>query len=162
MTIYHHPVAALSGESIDLNEFSGSALLIVNVASRCGNTPQYAGLQNLYETYRDRGFHVLGFPCNQFGGQEPGSEEDIAEFCSSTYQVTFPMFSKIEVNGPDRHPLYAELTQQQDRDGRAGDVQWNFEKFVISPDGEPVGRFRPPVEPADPALVEAITAQLPR
>lgn len=162
MSIYHHPVTALDGSPADLQDFAGSALLVVNVASRCGFTPQYAGLQDLQRQYAGRGFAVLGFPCNQFGAQEPGTAEEIAEFCSATYRVSFPMFAKVEVNGPGRDPLYAELTAQPDGEGKAGDVAWNFEKFLVSPAGEPVARFRSATAPDDPALVAAIEAQLPR
>ncbi|MBN9610255.1 MAG: glutathione peroxidase [Actinobacteria bacterium 69-20] len=162
MTVYEYPANTLAGEPIDLHRFADSALLIVNVASKCGFTPQYAGLEQLHAKYQDRGFSVLGVPCNQFGGQEPGTPEEIAEFCSATYGVTFPMLAKVDVNGETRHPLYAELTQYPDSDGIAGDVQWNFEKFLISPEGAPVGRFRSAVAPDDPALVGAIEAQLPR
>jgi glutathione peroxidase len=137
------------------------AVLIVNVASKCGLTPQYTGLEELHEQYGPRGFSVLGFPCNQFGQQEPGSPDEIETFCSTTYGVTFPMFENIDVNGDDRHPLYAELTQQADAEGKAGDIQWNFEKFLVSPDGEIVGRFRPLTEPAAPELVGAIEEALP-
>ena len=135
--------------------------LMVNVASKCGLTPQYTGLEKLHEEYVPRGFSVVGFPCNQFLGQEPGSAEEIQQFCSATYGVTFPLFEKIEVNGEERHPLYAQLTEVADADGKAGDITWNFEKFVVSASGEVVGRFRPQVEPSDPALVAAIEAQLP-
>ena len=134
--------------------------LLVNVASKCGLTPQYEGLERLQETYGDRGFTVLGFPCNQFLGQEPGTAEEIAEFCSTTYGVSFPLFEKIEVNGDGRHPLYAELTEVADAEGAAGDIQWNFEKFLVSPDGT-IRRFRPGVEPEAPELVAAIEADLP-
>ena len=134
--------------------------LLVNVASKCGLTPQYEGLERLQETYGDRGFTVLGFPCNQFLGQEPGTAEEIAEFCSVTYGVSFPLFEKIEVNGDGRHPLYAELTEVADAEGAAGDIQWNFEKFLVSPDGT-IRRFRPGVEPEAPELVAAIEADLP-
>ena len=130
------------------------------MASKCGLTPQYEGLEKLQKTYGDQGFTVLGFPCNQFMGQEPGTSEEIATFCSATYGVTFPMFEKIEVNGPDQHPIYAELTQIEDGDGAAGDVQWNFEKFLVAPDGA-ITRFRPGVEPQDPAIIAAIEANLP-
>ncbi|MEX2394175.1 MAG: glutathione peroxidase [Actinomycetota bacterium] len=149
------------GTEASLGDFAGKAVLVVNVASKCGLTPQYAGLQALYDTYKDRGLEILGFPCNQFMGQEPGTDEEIAEFCSLNFGVSFPLFSKIEVNGEDQHPLYAELTAHADHKGEAGDVQWNFEKFLISPDGEVVGRFRPQVTPDKPFLVEAIEAQLP-
>jgi len=161
MSIFDTPIATLSGEASSLQPFEGKALLLVNVASKCGLTPQYAGLEELQQTYEDRGFSVLGFPCNQFLGQEPGSAEEILTFCSTTYGVTFPLFEKIEVNGDNRHPIYAELTSVADADGEAGDVKWNFEKFLVSPIGEVVGRFRPQVEPEDPALVAAIEAYLP-
>jgi glutathione peroxidase len=149
----------IDGTERDLSEYRGQVLLIVNVASRCGFTPQYTGLQALYDKYRERGFAVLGFPCNQFGAQEPGAPEEIREFCSSRYSVEFPLFEKICVNGPDRHPLYSELTAVADRAGKAGDVEWNFEKFLVAPDGS-VQRFRPGTKPDDPALVAAIEAAL--
>jgi glutathione peroxidase len=161
VTIYDTPVHRLSGEDTTLAEHAGKALLIVNVASKCGLTPQYTSLEELHERLSDRGFAVLGFPCNQFGGQEPGSSEEIAEFCSATYGVTFPMYSKIEVNGPDRHPIYHQLTQVPDASGDAGDIQWNFEKFLVSPTGQIVGRFRPRTTPDDPELVAAIDKVLP-
>ncbi len=135
-------------------------LLVVNVASKCGLTPQYAGLEELQRTYGDRGFSVIGFPCNQFLGQEPGSSEEIAQFCSATYGVSFPLFEKVEVNGENRHPLFAELTAVPDAAGEAGDVQWNFEKWLVAPDGA-VQRFRPATEPLDPIIVSAIEAALP-
>ena len=160
MSIYDHPVTALDGSDADLHDYEGKAALIVNVASKCGLTPQYEGLEQLQKTYGDQGFTVLGFPCNQFLGQEPGTSEEIATFCSTTYGVTFPMFEKIDVNGDDQHPLYADLTQVEDADGAAGDVQWNFEKFLVAPDGS-VTRFRPGVEPQDPTIVSAIEANLP-
>ncbi len=160
-SLYDHPVTALNGGSADLHDYTGKALLIVNVASKCGFTPQYATLQELHERYSGRGFAVLGFPCNQFGAQEPGSAEEIAEFCSATYGVTFPMFGKIDVNGDGRDPLYAELTTHPDADGEAGDVKWNFEKFLISPAGEVVARFRSRTTPDDRAVTSAIEAQLP-
>ena len=162
MTIYDAPVRTLSGDPASLADHKGKALLVVNVASQCGLTPQYTGLEQLHEQYGPQGFEVLGFPCNQFGEQEPGGPEEIAQFCSTTYGVTFPMFEKIEVNGEGRHPLYAQLTEKTDADGQAGDIQWNFEKFLISPDGEVVARFRPLIAPEDPALVAAIEEQLPR
>ena len=147
MSIYEHPINTLDGEPSSLAEHEGQALLLVNVASQCGLTPQYTGLEELQQTYGDRGFTVLGFPCNQFGGQEPGSAEEIATFCSTTYGVTFPMFEKIDVNGPDRHPIYDELTAVADADGHDGDIRWNFEKFLVAPDGvdhpvQPDGRSR--------------------
>ena len=161
MSIYDAPVTTLAGGPADLHDHRGKALLVVNVASRCGFTPQYTALEALHEEFADRGFSVLGFPCNQFGGQEPGTAEEIADFCSATYGVTFPMFGKVEVNGPERNPLYAELTDAEDASGAAGDVQWNFEKFLISPDGEVVGRFRSKVKPDSPAIRDAILAVLP-
>ncbi|GHF25842.1 glutathione peroxidase [Amycolatopsis deserti] len=151
----------LAGEPATLGGLGRKALLVVNVASKCGLTPQYAALERLQERYGDRGFSVVGFPCNQFAGQEPGSAEEIATFCSATYGVTFPMFEKIEVNGPGRHPVYAELVQTPDADGESGDVQWNFEKFLVDPDGKVVARFRPRTDPEAPEVVEAIEAALP-
>ncbi|HTZ09822.1 MAG TPA: glutathione peroxidase [Acidimicrobiales bacterium] len=159
--LYDIPVHTLQGAPSSLAPYRGKALLVVNVASRCGLTPQYTGLQHLQDTYDDRGFTVLGFPCNQFLEQEPGSPEEIAEFCSVNYGVSFPLFEKIEVNGPGRHPIYERLTAEADAEGAAGDVQWNFEKFLVSPEGDVVGRFRPGVEPGDATLVAAIEATLP-
>jgi glutathione peroxidase len=161
MSIFEIPVHRLSGEATTLAEHKGKALLIVNVASRCGLTPQYAGLERLQEQFAPRGFTVLGFPCNQFQGQEPGTAEEIAEFCSTTYGVSFPMYEKIEVNGAQRHPIYAALTRFPDDDGKAGDVAWNFEKFLLDGEGEVVARFRPPVDPEAMELVDAVTQQLP-
>ncbi|MEU3215789.1 glutathione peroxidase [Streptomyces sp. NPDC006971] len=161
MTLYDIPLRTLSGEPTSLAEYRGRAVLLVNVASQCGLTPQYAGLERLQKSYADRGFTVLGVPCNQFAGQEPGSAEEIGTFCSTTYGVTFPLLEKTEVNGEGRHPLYAELTALADADGEAGDVQWNFEKFLISPTGEPVARLRPGTDPEAAELVAAIEAQLP-
>jgi glutathione peroxidase len=161
MSIYEHPVRTLEGEPADLGDYEGKVALIVNVASRCGFTPQYTGLQSLHDKYSDRGFTVLGFPCNQFLEQEPGTAEEIREFCSTTYSVEFPLFEKIEVNGDDRHPLYAELTESTDADGSAGDVQWNFEKFLVGPDGSVLGRFRTGVEPESDEIVTLIETNLP-
>ena len=160
MAIYDADVAALDGGPAELGDYEGKALLIVNVASQCGLTPQYSGLQELHKQYADRGFAVLGFPCNQFGAQEPGSPDEIAAFCETSYGVTFPLFSKIEVNGDGRHVLYEELTAHADDEGEAGDIQWNFEKFLVSRDGEVVRRFRPLTTPDDPVLVSAIEDQL--
>lgn len=159
MTLYDTPVHTLSGEPSSLSPFEGKTVLIVNVASKCGLTPQYEGLENLQKTYGDRGFSVVGFPCNQFMGQEPGTAEEIQTFCSTTYGVTFPLFEKIDVNGPDQHPLYAQLTSVADAEGYSGDIRWNFEKFLVSPDGS-VERFAPQVTPEDPALVGAIESAL--
>ena len=161
MSIYDIPLHSLSGEPTTLAEQKGKALLIVNVASKCGLTPQYTGLEQLQTRFADRGFSVLGFPCNQFGAQEPGSPEEISTFCSTTYGVTFPLYEKIEVNGDERHPLYTELTAVADAEGKAGDIQWNFEKFLISPEGNIVRRFRPLIEPEAGEVVEAIEAALP-
>ena len=161
MALTDTQISALDGGSLDLDDLASKATLIVNVASKCGLTPQYAGLEELHEKYKDRGFSVLGVPCNQFGGQEPGSSEEIATFCSTTYGVTFPLTEKVDVNGEGRHPLYAELTEVQDAEGNAGDIQWNFEKFLVAPGGQIVGRFRPLVTPDAPELIEAIEAVLP-
>jgi glutathione peroxidase len=160
MEIFDIPVATLAGEPGDLSTVRGKVLLIVNVASRCGLTPQYAGLERLQEKYGAEGFSVVGFPCNQFMGQEPGTSEEIATFCSATYGVSFPLYEKIDVNGAEAHPLYQELVRHPDADGTAGDVQWNFEKFLVSRDGQVLSRFRPKVEPEDPAITEAIEAAL--
>jgi len=159
--LYDIPIHTLQGEASSLAPFKGKALLLVNVASRCGLTPQYAGLQKLQDTYGAKGFSVLGFPCNQFLEQEPGTADEIAEFCSVNYGVTFPLFEKIEVNGPGRHPVYSSLTAVPDASGDAGDIQWNFEKFVIGPDGAVVARFRPRTVPDDPEVLAAIEAHLP-
>ena len=139
MTVHDIPLATLSGQPASLGDLAGRTLLVVNVASKCGLTPQYEGLERLHERYGDRGFSVVGFPCNQFGGQEPGTAGEIAEFCSATYGVSFPLYEKIEVNGPGRHPVYEELTAVPDADGEAGDIQWNFEKFLVGPDGAVIG-----------------------
>jgi glutathione peroxidase len=160
MAIYDIPLRTLDGEPASLGEYAGKTLLLVNVASKCGLTPQYEGLERLQKKYEDKGFTVLGFPCNQFMGQEPGSAEEIQEFCSTTYGVTFPLFEKVEVNGENRHPVYAELTAVPDATGDAGDIQWNFEKFLVSSDGAVVGRFRPRTEPESDEIVSAIESQL--
>jgi glutathione peroxidase len=155
------PVTTLQGEPTTLGALTGGrAALVVNVASRCGLTPQYAGLEALHEEYGPRGFTVVGAPCNQFMGQEPGTAEDIAQFCSATYGVTFPMTEKIEVNGPDAHPVFQRLTTVPDATGAAGEVQWNFEKWLLAPSGEVVARFRPTTEPTAPEVRAAIEAQL--
>ena len=160
MALYDIPIHTLQGDDSSLGAFAGKTLLVVNVASKCGLTPQYEGLERLQKTYADRGFSVIGFPCNQFMGQEPGTSEEIAEFCSATYGVTFPLMEKIDVNGDDRNPIYAELTQKEDAEGNAGDITWNFEKFLLSPQGDVVARYRPQVEPEDPAIIGDIEAQL--
>jgi glutathione peroxidase len=154
-------LTTLGGESTTFGELTGGkATLVVNVASRCGLTPQYEGLEKLHEELAARGFTVLGVPCNQFMGQEPGTSEEIAEFCSATYGVTFPMTSKVDVNGSERHPLYDVLADKPDAKGEAGDITWNFEKFLVDADGAVVGRFRPQIDPHDGDLVAAIDAVL--
>lgn len=160
MSLDEIALTTIDGTPTTLGAWSDDVKLVVNVASRCGLTPQYTALEELQRTYADRGFTVLGFPSNQFL-QEMGDDEKIATFCSTTYGVTFPMFSKVKVNGRSQHPLYAELTQVPDADGKAGRVAWNFEKFLITPDGE-VHRFRPTVLPDDPAIVALIEGSLPR
>jgi len=159
MTIYDTPVHTLAGEESSLAGFEGEAILIVNVASKCGLTPQYEGLEELQKKYSAQGFTVVGFPCNQFGEQEPGSADEIQTFCSTTYGVTFPMFEKIDVNGENKSPIYAELEKVADAEGYTGDIRWNFEKFLIGRDGS-VTRFGPMVTPEDPALVVAIESAL--
>jgi glutathione peroxidase len=160
MALHDIPLTTIDGSDANLDDYAGKTLLIVNVASKCGFTRQYEGLEKLYEQYADRGFAVLGFPSNQFGGQEPGTAEEIQEFCSLTWGVTFPLFEKVDVNGADRHPLFAELTESPDADGTAGDVQWNFEKFLVGRDGTVAGRFRSKTEPDDAVLVTAIEKEL--
>jgi len=159
MSILDEPIHTLRGEETSLASFGGKAILAVNVASKCGLTPQYTGLEALQEQYADQGFSVIGFPCNQFGAQEPGSAEEIQTFCSTTYGVTFPLTEKVDVNGEGRHPIYQELTPIADAEGRDGDIQWNFEKFLVDRDGA-ITRFGPQTEPSDPALVGAIEAAL--
>jgi glutathione peroxidase len=160
MTLYDIPIQTLQGADATLGDYAGKTLLLVNVASKCGLTPQYEGLERLQKTYGDRGFSVIGFPCNQFLGQEPGTAEEIEQFCSTTYGVTFPLMEKIEVNGEGRHPIYSQLTETEDAEGKAGDITWNFEKFLVSPEGDIVARYRPQVEPEDAAIVGDIEAQL--
>lgn len=161
MSVHEFSHPSIDGVDTSLAQFAGKALLIVNVASQCGLTPHYAGLQALHERYASRGFAVLGFPCNQFGAQEPGTEQQIKQFCETRFGVTFPMFAKLDVNGPDRHPLYAWLTSQASKPDGSGDIGWNFAKFVVSPTGELVARFAPTVTPEDPALIAAIEGALP-
>ena len=147
MDVYDHAAAGLDGATVQLSDFRGKVLLIVNTASRCGFTPQYAGLEALQRSYQDRGFTVLGFPCNQFGAQEPGDADEIRRFCSLTYDVSFPMFAKIEVNGPGAHPLYAHL--KSERRGLLGSssIKWNFTKFLVDRQGKATARFGPSVKP---------------
>nr|WP_176573465.1 glutathione peroxidase [Nonomuraea pusilla] len=157
MSLRDIPLRTLADTPTTLADLAGDrAVLLVNVASRCGLTPQYRGLVKLQQEYGPRGFTVVGVPCNQFMGQEPGSPEEIQEFCSATYGVDFPLLEKTDVNGPGRHPLYAELTRVADDGGEAGDVQWNFEKFLIDRSGAVVARFRPRTAPEDPAVTSAI------
>ncbi|MFG2226651.1 glutathione peroxidase [Streptomyces sp. NPDC048644] len=161
MSVHEVEIGALQGGSADLSQYRGKAVLIVNVASKCGLTPQYAGLERLHAQYAARGFTVLGVPCNQFMGQEPGNAEEIAQFCSATYGVTFPMTEKIDVNGDTRHPLYQQLVDVADGEGHTGDIRWNFEKFLIGADGTVVARFSPQVEPDAAAIVSAIEENVP-
>lgn len=160
MSLYDHRIGSLQGEAGSMNAYKGQALLIVNVASQCGLTPQYEGLERLHRRFGDQGFSVLGFPCNQFAGQEPGTPDEIASFCSDRFGVTFPLTEKIEVNGPGRHPIYEELVQTPDAEGRAGDVAWNFEKFLVGPDGTIAARFRPTTDPEAPEIITAIEGLL--
>ena len=159
MSLNDIPLVTIDGKPTSLAQYADKVKLIVNVASRCGLTPQYKKLEELQKKYADRGFTVLGFPSNQFL-QELGSSEAIAQFCSNTYGVTFPIFEKIRVNGRNQHPLYTELTKAPDAAGKAGKIRWNFEKFVVTPSGE-VHRFRPTVEPDDPQILEVIETSLP-
>jgi glutathione peroxidase len=161
MSIYNVHIGALQGGPFELGELKDKAVLFVNVASKCGLTPQYTGLEHLQERYQDRGFTVVGVPCNQFAGQEPGTSEEIAAFCANEYGVTFPLTEKVDVNGARRHPLYEQLTRTPDPEGAAGDIQWNFEKFLVAPGGEVVARFRPPTDPEAAEVVGAIEAVLP-
>ena len=160
MSLYDTKLAALDGTPDVLANEKGKVTLLVNVASFCGLAPQYEGLQQLEENYKSQGFDVIGIPCNQFGEQEPGSPDEIKTFCSTNYNVTFPLTEKIEVNGDDRHPLYQELTQQPDAEGHTGDIRWNFEKFLVNRDGEVVARFSPVVEPEAAEITEAIEKEL--
>ncbi len=162
MNVHDVSIGALRSGPADLAQYRDRAMLVVNVASKCGLTPQYTGLQALYDSYADRGLVVLGVPCNQFGGQEPGSATEIEEFCQVNYGVTFPITEKVDVNGEDRHPLYTLLTGTADAEGKAGDVLWNFEKFLVDPSGDVVARFRPQVTPEAPELIAAVEQVLPR
>jgi Glutathione peroxidase len=161
VSIFDVAIGALEGGPANLAQYRGKAMLVVNVASKCGLTPQYASLQRLYERYADRGFVVLAVPCNQFGAQEPGSPSEIRDFCTVNFGITFPITEKVDVNGPDRHDLFARLTQTPDADGVAGDVRWNFEKFLVRPDGTVAARFRPLTDPLAPELIEAVESTLP-
>ena len=157
MSILNAKIARLDGTPATLGDITqGRTTLLVNVASRCGLTPQYTGLEELQRAYADRGFTVVGVPCNQFAGQEPGSADEIAEFCSATYGVSFPLTEKVDVNGDERHPVFADLVHAPNEKGQAGDVTWNFEKFLVAADGTVIARFSPGVEPDDPRLVDAV------
>ncbi len=160
MSIYDVKINALDGTPTDLHAYDDRTVLVVNVASKCGLTPQYTGLEHLQEKYADRGFTVLGVPCNQFGGQEPGSPEEIASFCSTSYGVTFPLTEKVDVNGENRHALYEQLVDVPDAEGHTGDIRWNFEKFLVAPGGKVVARFNPMVDPEAEEVVGAIEANL--
>jgi glutathione peroxidase len=159
MSLYDIPLTTLTGEPTSLADYEGKVVMVVNVASKCGYTPQYAGLEKLYETYQEQGFTVLGFPCNQFLFQEPGDADAITS-CSTSYGVTFPIFEKLQVRGRKQHPLYAELTKAKTAEGKGGGIKWNFEKFLLSREGEVIGRFRTKVEPTDPAITGAIESAL--
>ena len=160
--MWNAPIKTLKGEPTTLAAYKGKALLLVNVASKCGNTPQYTTLEALQKKYEAKGFTVLGFPCNQFGGQEPGTAEEISTFCATNYGITFPIMEKIEVNGEGRHPIYKALTPIKDVSGHDGDIRWNFEKFVVSADGKHVTRFSPRTKPDEPDVIAAIEAALPK
>jgi len=160
MPLYDTKISTLDGKGDLLGDQKGKVALVVNVASKCGLTPQYTGLEKIHEQYAERGFTVLGFPSNQFGAQEPGSPEEIATFCSTSYGVTFPLSEKIDVNGDDRHPIYAELTESADAEGHTGDIRWNFEKFLVGRDGKVIQRFSPMVDPEAPEVIEAIEKAL--
>ena len=160
MTIIDHDISTLDGKQTTLRDVGAKVMLLVNVASKCGLTPQYSALEALHERYADQGFSVVGFPCNQFLGQEPGTAEEIATFCSTTYGVTFPMMEKIEVNGDHNHAIYADLLPVADAEGHSGDVRWNFEKFLVASDGKVLARFAPMTAPDDPAIIAAVEAAL--
>jgi glutathione peroxidase len=160
MSVYDNSIATLDGKDDALGAHKGEVTLLVNVASFCGLTPQYTGLQNLQAKYADQGFSVIGLPCNQFGAQEPGTPDEIATFCSTNYNVTFPLTEKIEVNGDGRHPLYQQLTETADSEGHTGDIRWNFEKFLVGRDGDIVARFSPVVDPEADEITTAIEKEL--
>lgn len=159
--IYDIPVTTIDGSETTMRDWEGHLLLVVNTASECGLTDQYGDLQELFDKYMMRGLFVIGMPCNQFGGQEPGTDAEVRQFCTTEYGVTFPMLTKADVNGPEAHPLYQLLKQTPDDEGEAGEVRWNFEKFLVSDSGEVLRRFRPTTTPDDPAVIEAIEDHLP-
>jgi glutathione peroxidase len=160
MSVYDIPIATIDGSDGGLAPLAGTVTLVVNVASKCGLTPQYTGLEKVHEQYADQGFSVVGVPCNQFMGQEPGTHAEIVEFCSTTYGVTFPLTEKVDVNGDDRHALYDVLTTTADAEGVDGDIRWNFEKFLVDRDGNVIARFAPQIEPEAPEVISAIEAAL--
>lgn len=161
MTTFHDfDVVTIDGQPKKLSDFKGKTLLVVNVASRCGLTPHYTGLEELHRKYASQGFSVLGFPCNDFGAQEPGTETEIKEFCQTKYEITFPLFKKLHVKGPEQAPVYKFLTSQSSAPDGAGDIQWNFAKFVVGPEGQVRARFAPKVEPSAAELVGAIESTL--
>ena len=162
LPMWNVPIKTLDGKDAKLADFKGKALMLVNVASKCGLTPQYTTLEALQKKYAAQGFTVIGFPCNQFGGQEPGTAEEIQQFCSTNYGITFPIMEKIDVNGPGRHEIYKALTPLKDPSGHEGDIRWNFEKFVVSADGTKITRFSPKTTPDDPTLIAAVEAALPK
>lgn len=157
-SVYEFSVKDINGKDVSLSDFKGKVLLIVNVASKCGYTRQYSGLQKIYDKYKEQGFEILAFPCNDFGGQEPGTNEEIAEFCSTNFNVTFPLFDKIKVLGEDKNPLYKMLTNNSNVE--KGDINWNFEKFLISKEGEVIARYKSSVEPESDAVAKAIEQEL--
>ena len=161
-TLHDFDVKTIDGQTKKLGDFKGQTLLVVNVASRCGLTPHYAGLEELHRRFAPRGFAVLGFPCNDFGAQEPGTESEIKAFCQTKYDVTFPMFSKLHVKGPEQAPLYKYLTEQTSAPDGAGDVVWNFAKFLVGPNGQVLARFSPKVEPLADELVSKLESSLPK
>ncbi|MEO5975355.1 MAG: glutathione peroxidase [Ilumatobacteraceae bacterium] len=160
MSVYDNSIGKLSGSGNVLDEVKGKVTMVVNVASKCGLTPQYEAMQKLHTELSSRGFSVLGIPCNQFAGQEPGGADEIQSFCSLNYNVTFPISEKVEVNGDHRHPLYTELTKVADSEGHSGDIRWNFEKFLIGRDGSVIARFNPTVVPDSPEVLAAIEMAL--
>ena len=159
-SIYDFTMNSIDGEATPLSKFQGQVVLVVNVASRCGFTPQYAALEKVYEKYKDRSFVIVGFPANNFGGQEPGTNQEIKTFCATKYNVTFPMMAKVSVKGDDKTPLYQFLTDKTSNPSTGGEIQWNFTKFLIGPDGRPVARFEPNVKPDDPQVTTAIEKEL--
>jgi len=160
MSVYDIPIDSIDGSDNGLGGLAGNVTLVVNVASKCGLTPQYTGLEKVHEQYADQGFSVVGVPCNQFMGQEPGTHAEIVEFCSTTYGVTFPLMEKVDVNGDDRHALYEVLTATPDAEGVDGDIRWNFEKFLVDRDGNVIARFAPQVDPEADEVISAIESAL--